>query len=91
MNKCEGCGARIDPKETNCPYCGSAYPQEVMQNNTKPHPVGDPSKILYQPAVDTNHKVNLVKRMIPGIIMFFFIPIIGVFMIISAIAKSKKA
>ena len=87
MNKCEGCGARVDLKEQCCPYCGLPYPQQ----NKEVEPKQDYQKILNQPAVDPNYNANLVKKMIPGIIMFFFIPIIGVIMIINAVVKSKKA
>ncbi len=91
MNKCEGCGARRDLKETVCPYCGTPYPIDEKQveqtsKNTIANNTYDYTTI---PEASEEQKAAL-KTLLPGIILFFVFPFVGFFVLLSSILKLSK-
>ncbi len=88
MKKCEGCGARIDPRETSCPYCGSIY--NIEKSSEKPQqPIYNAQN--FQPSEQSNSSnASSIRALIPGIIMFFIFPPIGFIMIFIAAMKIAK-
>ena len=92
MNKCEGCGARRDLKETVCPYCGTPYPidekqvAQVSKNTIANNTYDDIASI---PEASEEQKAAL-RTLLPGIILCFVFPLIGIFVLLSSIIKLSK-